>query len=223
MNEEKIIKKIGEYVLLSNNAQVNEICIECGEGAEPIIPCDIFINNFSGVLCERCIQKKAPKKLIELRDKEWKKFSEKKPEWIEVKGVYHIDATIEEYKGFKNVNMIIFRWDTKKVPFNAKEYVPKNINEKSKTDDMVLQQIKEQFTLDEIEQIKKYLITFPGTTISEPLTCFLPKNEGVMPTGGIPVGGGQDFYLFYESENYPLGDLKIAGYYDLRRHERTEV
>ena len=149
----------------------------------------------------------------------------KEPTWVEIPGLYYLNITIDEYDGFKDVVMTIFRWGTKKVPFNPRDFVPERIPKEQLKEQppYVLDHIKEHFTLDEIKKIQEYLSDYdPKVDIGTPIPCSIPEDGSIMPTGAIPVGGSQDFYCFYRSANYPLGDLKIAGYYDLRRHEKID-
>ncbi|MDG6219594.1 MAG: hypothetical protein QCI00_09175 [Candidatus Thermoplasmatota archaeon] len=139
--------------------------------------------------------------------------------WKEIPDLYGISIIVKEFDGFKDVHMTIFRYSGEP-PFNPKDYVFDTISKNSEEYDYSKMHIEEHFTLDEVERITEYLKQYKDTIVQKPDICRLPEDGSVMPTGGIPIGGAQDFYVFSEAKDYPLGDLKIAGYYDLRRHEK---
>lgn len=143
--------------------------------------------------------------------------------WIDIKGLYGLKITIDEYDGVKDVVMTIFRvvCNTKNIPFDPNDYIPQNMDKNQfdeYTNFLVLEHIKEHFLPSEIKQIREYLSTFPGTTVSEPRLCKMPDDGRIMPTGCIPIGGPYGSYGFYRDKDYPLGDIKVAGYYELCEH-----
>lgn len=74
--------------------------------------------------------------------------------------------------------------------------------------------IDEFFTEREVKEVKKYLKTFPKTKI-QVREISLPHRAGFLPISAIPLGGGQDCYMFYQSKDYSLS-FKIEGYFDVR-------
>jgi hypothetical protein len=143
--------------------------------------------------------------------------------WVEIHGLYRLNITIDEFDGFKDVAMTIFRCGEENVPFNAIDFVPDCIpKETLKKPSYVLHHIEEHFTIDEIKQIREYLNNYDSRThVGTPIPCSIPEDGSIMPTGCIPIGGPQDNYDFYRSEKYPLS-FKIAGYFDLRWHEKID-
>lgn len=144
----------------------------------------------------------------------------KKDDLIEIPELYSISIIIDEYIGYRDVCMNIIR--DSKPPFDPKKYVPDCIPDSKKGDIYVLGAIEECFTMDEVKKIGAYLQTLPKTHIMEPRVCELPISGDVVPTVALPAGGGCDFYLFSDHEEYPLGNLKISGYFDLRGCRRVD-
>lgn len=76
--------------------------------------------------------------------------------------------------------------------------------------------------MDEIVQIKKYLGTFKNTIVGVPSPCFINEDGSSFPIGGLPASSGEtDYYCFFNHPNYPL-TFRIAGFFDLRQHEKIE-
>ena len=140
---------------------------------------------------------------------------------LEINGLYYVDIKIKEFQGYKDVIMVIFRWNDKNIPFTPKKYFPKclsNLSHEKKV--YCLECFKESFIMDEIVMIREYISNFKNTIVSEPYSCSINEDGSSYPIGGLPVGGDTDFYCFFKHRNYPLNFL-IAGYFDLRQHEKT--
>jgi hypothetical protein len=76
--------------------------------------------------------------------------------------------------------------------------------------------ILENFTLDEIEAIKKHLNYFEWL-FNQKMSFHFSENEypwasDTVGCGWIGAGGDHDDYLFYKNKNYPLG-FDISGHF----------
>ena len=51
-------------------------------------------------------------------NKEAGEYLQNTSKWVEVEGLYRLAATIDQYMGYENVVLDIFRYNTDDVPFN---------------------------------------------------------------------------------------------------------
>ncbi len=144
-------------------------------------------------------------------------------EWIKIHDLFSISVIVDEFAGFKDVHMTIFRANTN-APFDPEKYIPDNVpkNDDAQTYDYCKYHIEDHFTKDEITKIKEFLESFDGSRVNEPMVCEVPVDGCVMPTSGIPFGGPVGNLDLTKCENYPFDDLKLAAYYDLRRHKKID-
>lgn len=125
-----------------------------------------------------------------------------------------VRAKINEFRGYKNVNMIIFRWDTESCPFDA--YAECSGEEFFGYESMILRH-KQCFTFKEIRKIKNYLdfISEIGTKQLIPMDW----NMNEIPYYFKKETNKTGFYPFYKLKGYSL-PFKIVGFYDLRLHKK---
>ncbi len=144
-------------------------------------------------------------------------------EWIKIPDLFSISVVVEEFDGFKDVHMTIFRADDK-TPFDPEKYIPDSVpkSDEAHTYDYCKCHIEDHFTKDEITKIKEFLETFDKSRVNEPRFCELPVDGCIMPTSGIPFGGPVGNLDLTKCKHYPFDDLKLAAYYDLRRHEKID-
>lgn len=154
--------------------------------------------------------------------------------WITIPGLYRLYLRINNFHSrnvvFDVVHMVIYRHGGT-VPFNPEDYLPVGFLDKIKDDDenehptrkeLVYDHLKEHFLPSEIEQMKQFLKNYRDTEIKKEEECSMPEDGTIMPTGFIPLGGGQDSYCFYKEKDYNL-PFEIAGYYDLRNSKIHKV
>ena len=145
------------------------------------------------------------------------------PKGLEVEGLYHIAVTLAEFRGYKNVDLNIFRANTNEVPFNPEKYVPDCIPKDllKEKPSYVLEYLKESFTIQEIQQIKEYFSKFGNISIGKQFPCSLPEDGNILPTSAIPFDGNDfpnGFIDFYKTPDYSL-PFDVTGHYNLQACE----
>lgn len=139
--------------------------------------------------------------------------TQSKNEEIIWEGRYLVSAMAEEYKGHKDVRFSIFQDEMSEGEIQAL------LEPFGETNLYLASYVDMTFTNEQAEQIKKYLeANNPDVTVTINPASIPGK---FMSVSVLPVGGPQDFYMFYKADGYAL-DYKILGYYDLRQHEQLQ-
>ena len=134
--------------------------------------------------------------------------------------LYRVTTLVKKYSGCKNVEFNWFRCEKRASRPYAElieNYVPSDYNDYSPEEC-----IDEMFELDEAQALKDYIdqnYGEAGVTTIEKATLPIAKNR--IGWGGIPAGGGQDFYMLDKAPGYTL-PFKVEGYFDLRGCELVD-
>lgn len=134
---------------------------------------------------------------------------------------YTSSVIAKKFHDHKNVMIILIRkhWDKKE----DKRYCWPNLIKNYKNLDKISKAysrecILENFTLQEINQIKKWFKKYMKASIKSGIAKY-PILGSSMGLGSIPAGGATDFIMFPKMKNYNLS-FDVWGFYDLRNHKR---
>jgi hypothetical protein len=125
-------------------------------------------------------------------------------------------VTYNEFRGYKDVEMEVFRWNTKNVPFNPDEYIPScfTIPDKDTKND-ILEYLRESFTLKEIKQIKKYFSNIKAISVRQYYPSYLPEDGRIFPIGRFPMSPDETGYFVFKDKDKSLPFI-LGAFYDLR-------
>jgi len=137
-----------------------------------------------------------------------------KYEDINLDETFLVSAKIDEFHGYKNVNMIIFRWDTESCPFDP---YSKGVGLGFFNYENMILKHKQCFTFNEISKIKVYLDLVDNINVEKLIP--MEWNNGGVPYYFKKETNKTGFYPFYKLEGYSL-PFKIVGFYDLRLHKK---
>jgi len=144
------------------------------------------------------------------------------PTQVKIHGLYRMTVKYNEFQGYKDVEMEVFRWNTKNVPFNPEKYIPSCItipDDDAKND--ILECLRESFTMKEIKQIKKYFSNIKAITVCQHYPSSLPENGHVLPIGMLPMRPGETDYIIFKDEDKSLPFI-FGAYYDLRGRDHVQ-
>jgi hypothetical protein len=128
--------------------------------------------------------------------------------------LYYVDTQVHEYSDCKDVPFTWFNW----APEHQRPYAKliEGYDPKKWAIHYAEAYVDELFTEDEAKQLKAYLDREHGdagvTTIRE---VQLPAPNNRAGVGSMAVGGGDDFHMLFERQDYSL-PFKAAAYFDLR-------
>jgi len=134
---------------------------------------------------------------------------------------YTSSVIAKKLHGHKNVMIVLIRkdWDKKEEKRYCWSNLIKNYKNLNKTSKAYSRGcILENFTLQEINQLKKWFKKYMKASIKSGITKY-PILGSSMGLGSIPVGGATGFIMFPKMKNYNLS-FDVWGFYDLRNHKR---
>jgi hypothetical protein len=142
------------------------------------------------------------------------------PMQVKIRGLYRITVTCNEFQGYKDVEMEVFRWNTENVPFNPAEYMPSCVtipDEDTKND--ILEYLRESFTMKEIKQITKYFSNIKAIPVRQYYPSYLPEDGRIFPTGKLPIPD-ETGYIVFKDKDKSLPFI-LGAYYDLRGRDHV--
>lgn len=135
-----------------------------------------------------------------------------------VKGYYEVRVVADgEFHGCKGVGFTMFKPGAKEAEL---AWISRHTDAKSAGQDDVyfFSQFDMMFSLPEVGQLIEWFITHRPTSHVEVFPAV--AHENAMSISCMAVGGGDDFLMFDESEDYTL-PFKVWGYYNLRTYWET--
>jgi hypothetical protein len=122
------------------------------------------------------------------------------------------------YRGSR-YNCVSIYWfvDRRETPVAPYEQVIEGYANLSERDQHMAQTIADEaLTAEEVELLREYLHRVHDDCIWTRSVDLPIKNvNGTMPFGGVPAGGGCDFYMMPEEDGYDL-PFRVWGYFDVR-------
>jgi hypothetical protein len=132
-------------------------------------------------------------------------------------GRYFVSITVKEYRGYKNVRFHLFHpeMDRREIARLLEPFGPSEDNRETQ---YVGSYVMDTFHGGEVIDLENYFkhwddITFEASAAKKPKGTYIGFDA-------MPVGGGTDFYMFSDNDNYPL-NFKVWGYFDIRDCEST--
>lgn len=137
-----------------------------------------------------------------------------------VEGYYEVTVVCgDEFKGCKDVEFNLFKSGAKDAELL---WIARHTDSKPENgagDVYWLSQFDMMFTLPEVGQIIEWFTEHCTTAVVRVYPAFAHNNA--MSVSAMAVGGGDDFYMFSEYEDYTL-PFKVWGYYNMRRYWETK-